>query len=930
MAKIICKSGYLRTQAHVLNLLEYAGNKIAYQELVYKDGACEKFSTNEKLEPKNPDRVQSVRIHFKDGAERVMDYSEYVYCITKTVTLDQVVGVEEDADPGVKQPHEMKDLDMMRYLGYIEGRPGVEKEDGHGLFGVSGDVPISVARQMAEQHSDSTIWSHIISMDEIEAKEKGYDQRSAWKDLVLALSPRIAKIYNITPENLVINAAFHNNTDNPHIHMMFYSTDPREGKVFGSREENEALKKASRQLKSLFVNSIFKPETRSIQESRGAAQEQLKEILRQQVAKELPGAVLEKYQAVAAELKQHSGRLEYGYLAPELKQQVNELLRDLVEQTPALAERSEAFLKMQEAYVRMYVNKEEIVAEQMERYKNEFFAPTKAGGKQANTVLHNILIKSMVMLEPGNPPAPELSSKEKMGMAFSDIEGFSYIDETADTVASGATNNLDPLENDTDTLFLEFYEHCWRLNQVAVRHTGNLLKENLLEHQADWLRIYKATAEAKEQKKQMSPAARKEFDKILAEQMQFEVQNLEQNLLQSDPLLQKYQAKQMAHLERHFFGAQLAELQEYAAEQMVNGNLCTAPGNITARYLSHLPDNGLRYLASEDSECKKNVYRFTGQGVIAALNNPAGDLHHKLAELGENQKRIANISRGLKKMAAPDPELQKAFFDAHKAVRNQISEIRREAQDACPELSSALAAYRAELDEKSREKFVSQFGVLVREAAGQAFSNGAFMLPQHNMILRLADNLDETFAQAAQRAATEQVKALRQEINRQYYKVFCLPKEKREAHALYKMLLHLPEQENLKVGAAQQILGEVLQTPEQKALYSAAFETFKAEYTRLGGEQDFLKTSAAFNRTILTGKYESVFSNLEFVRDNCEETIQRIEKQQLEQKVVSSCCLLARIMDTDARNQEQAAKRCRRFRKRHRHQERAQENSIER
>lgn len=105
-----------------------------------------------------------------------VEVSEYVYCITKTVTLDQVVGVEEDADPGVKQPHGMKDLDMMRYLGYIEGRPGVEKEDGHGLFGVSGDVPISVARQMAEQHSDSTIWSHIISMDEIEAKEKGYDQ----------------------------------------------------------------------------------------------------------------------------------------------------------------------------------------------------------------------------------------------------------------------------------------------------------------------------------------------------------------------------------------------------------------------------------------------------------------------------------------------------------------------------------------------------------------------------------------------------------------------------------------------------------------------------------------------------------------------------------------------------------------------------------
>lgn len=441
MAKIICKSGYLRTQAHVLNLLEYAGNKIAYQELLYKDGTKEEFATDEKLEPKASDQVQSVRVHFKDGAERVMDYSEYVCCITKTVTLDKVVGVEEDADTGAKQPHEMKDLDMMLYLGYIEGRPGVEKEDGHGLFGVGPDIPIFIARQMAEQHKDSTIWSHIISLDEIEAKEKGLDCRAAWKDLVRTLSPQIAKIYNITPENLVINAAFHNNTDNPHIHMMFYSTDPREGKVFGNRAENEALKKASRQLKSLFVNAIFKPEARSIQESRGAAQEQLKEILRQQVAKELPGAVLEKYRAVAAELKQHSGRLEYGYLAPELKQQVNEILRDLVEQTPALAERHKTFLKTQEAYVRMYVNKEEVVAAQMEQYKNEFFAPTKAGGKQANTVLHNILIKSMVMLEPGNPPAPELSGKEKMGMAFSDIEGIACVDKAADAAVKAVDDN---------------------------------------------------------------------------------------------------------------------------------------------------------------------------------------------------------------------------------------------------------------------------------------------------------------------------------------------------------------------------------------------------------------------------------------------------------------------------------------------------------
>lgn len=64
--------------------------------------------------------------------------------------------------------------------------------------------------------------------------------------------------------------------------------------------------------------------------------------------------------------------------------------------------------------------------------------------------------------------------------------------------------------------------------------------------------------------------------------------------------------------------------------------------------------------------------------------------------------------------------------------------------------------------------------------------------------------------------------------------------------------------------------------------------------------------------------------------DSREDTIQRIEKQQLEQKVASSCCLLARIMDTDARNQEQAARQWRRFKKRHRHQERGQENSLQR
>ncbi len=62
-----------------------------------------------------------------------------------------------------------------------------------------------------------------------DAARLGFDNAESWHNLLSYYAINIAESLKIKPENFKWYAAFHNEGHHPHVHMICYSTDPREG-----------------------------------------------------------------------------------------------------------------------------------------------------------------------------------------------------------------------------------------------------------------------------------------------------------------------------------------------------------------------------------------------------------------------------------------------------------------------------------------------------------------------------------------------------------------------------------------------------------------------------------------------------------------------------------------------------------------------------
>lgn len=405
--RLICKSGYMKSITYVLNTLEYSGNKFAEQEVLYKDGSVERVSGDKivKLSPAQQNDVAGIRLYFKDGGSLQVSYSTYVAKTelkTENLRVSEIENVRDDelefhvADG----PHEMKDLDFFRYINYIEDREGVEKHNGHGLFGLSGDIDIDEAKMTAELYSDCRAWSHIISLDTQDAIDTGYNNRTAWQDLIISKAPEIAKAYNISLNNLVINCAYHDNTDNPHVHLVFYSRDKTEGFLKGGKK---GLQKATEKLKSTLVNSIFKDESLRLDERKYENRKEIKAELQRSIHKlleqESNHELVSQLMSLGEQLEAIEGKTDYGYLSPALKSQVDETLYTAIFCNETLKKLYADQYKVQEEMITRYSVAPEVIAQRLEQYQNHFFHPQKGdlrifhnavieAAKKANTLSH--------------------------------------------------------------------------------------------------------------------------------------------------------------------------------------------------------------------------------------------------------------------------------------------------------------------------------------------------------------------------------------------------------------------------------------------------------------------------------------------------------------------------------------------------------------
>ena len=233
MARLIVKSPYIKCGTG-----QSAGGYLKY------------IATRERVEiipddrPPTNKQTQLLAKLVKDfpDAKELMEYEDYSSHPTKaTASALITLALESNWD---------RVQGMEGYAKYIALRPRAERLGEHGLFGDDDNVDLS--RVMDElDHYTGNVWTHIISLHREDAERLGYDHAEAWRTLLRTYRNDIAAAMKIPPEDFHWYAAFHDEGNHPHVHMMAWSAKPNQAYL---------SKDGIRQIKSTLTNQIFRAE----------------------------------------------------------------------------------------------------------------------------------------------------------------------------------------------------------------------------------------------------------------------------------------------------------------------------------------------------------------------------------------------------------------------------------------------------------------------------------------------------------------------------------------------------------------------------------------------------------------------------------------------------------------------------------------------
>lgn len=215
------------------------------------------------------------------------------------------------------------------YMAYMATRPRVEKQGSHGLFTSAGE-PVVLA-QVAGKLDDhrGPVWTLIVSLRREDAQRLGYDSASRWRDLLRSQAITLAEGLKIPPTHLKWYAAFHNEGHHPHVHLIAYSTKPGEGFL---------TKQGMEKIRSALAQEIFRQDLVSAYEQQTAHRDELRRVSREKVAglvEQISGGACENpkleslLRELAGQLSNVKGKKVYGYLRPELKALVNQIVDEL-------------------------------------------------------------------------------------------------------------------------------------------------------------------------------------------------------------------------------------------------------------------------------------------------------------------------------------------------------------------------------------------------------------------------------------------------------------------------------------------------------------------------------------------------------------------------------------------------------------------------
>ena len=271
------------------------------------------------------------------------------------------------------------------FVGYMAMRPGVQKRGSHGLFNEK-DEPIILDRVANEiANHKGNVWSHVISLRREDAIRLGYDNSEAWRQLVMRHISDIAKNQKISLCNLKWYAAFHDTTHHPHIHLLVYSTNPKQGFL---------TTKGIDQIRSAFANDIFHDDLQSIYQEQTVSRDELKAVSKNEfesivnmiASNDRTDPQLEELiRKLYIQLQNVKGKKVYGYLPMEIKETVNKIFSELAKDEN-IQQLYDKWCSLERLKYKTYTQKE---MELPELVDNKVFQPVR-----------NMIIRTVLNMKP--------------------------------------------------------------------------------------------------------------------------------------------------------------------------------------------------------------------------------------------------------------------------------------------------------------------------------------------------------------------------------------------------------------------------------------------------------------------------------------------------------------------------------------------------
>ena len=221
------------------------------------------------------------------------------------------------------------------YMRYIATRPRAEKHGEHGLFGAEDAVDLEKTLGELKAH-EGNVWTIIYSLRREDAARLGYDNAASWRALLRSKQADFAEAMQIPPSQLRWYAAFHDEGDHPHIHMMLWSDDPK----CGFLRKDKLL-----HLQSVLTNMIYADELKEVYVQKDISYKDVTEAARAAMRRIIdqlesvenpPESIQKKLLELALELRTVSGKKQYGYLKKPLKDKVDSIVEEL-EKLPRVA-----------------------------------------------------------------------------------------------------------------------------------------------------------------------------------------------------------------------------------------------------------------------------------------------------------------------------------------------------------------------------------------------------------------------------------------------------------------------------------------------------------------------------------------------------------------------------------------------------------------